>query len=98
METTENKNLITKRMEQIKATFHFSEKYQHTNYSQQEATVKLEVDYKEKHFSVTPPYNGDKFQFKQTSRDYKKWTAVLSCIKKAIEFGNMEIGVTDKNI
>jgi len=41
-------------MERITATFHFTENYQHSNWSQQEAKVKLDVDYQGKTFSITP--------------------------------------------
>jgi len=81
-------------MEKINATFHFTEKYEHTNFSKQEATVTLYVDYKQNQFSITPGFSGgDKFRFCQSSRDYKKWLAVINCIQRAIEFGNIEIGV-----
>jgi hypothetical protein len=85
-------------MEQITGTFLFTGKYQHTTFTQQEVTVKLEIDYKSKVFSITPSYNGDKFKFSQTSKDYKKWIAVLDCIREAIDFGNQELGVTNKVI
>jgi hypothetical protein len=81
-------------MEQITGIFHFTEKYRHTNRTDQEVTVKLEIDYRSKTFSIAPPYGSDNFKFLKTSKNYKMWLAVLNCIQKAIEFANMEIGVT----
>jgi len=83
--------------EQITGIFHFTEKYMQA-YSQQEVTVKLVIEYQGKTFSITPPYGKDQFKFSQTSREYKKWIAVLNCIQKAIEFANEEIGVTTRNL
>lgn len=86
-------------MERIAAVFHFTEKYQTLAYGpKEEATVKLDIDYRSKTFSITPPYGADKFKFCQTSKDYKKWIAVLNCIQKAIEFANEEIGVTSNRV
>lgn len=84
--------------EQITGTFHFTEKYNSATYTQDEATVKLVIDYQQKTFSITPPWGQDKFTFSQMSRNYKKWIAVLNCIQKAIEFANEEIGVTTGNL
>lgn len=82
--------------EQITGIFHFSEVFK--TYPQDEATVKLVIDYKGKTFSITPPWGKEEFKFSQTSRDYKKWIAVLNCIQKAIEFANEEIGVTTRTL
>lgn len=83
-------------MEQITGIFHFTEKYRHTNWTDQDVTVKLEIDYRSKTFSITPPYGADSFKFCKTSKDYKMWQAVLVAINKAIDFANMEIGVTPR--
>jgi len=83
-------------MEQITGIFHFTEKYRHNNWTDQEVTVKLVIDYQSKTFSITPPYGADSFKFCQTSKDYKMWLAVITGIVKAIEFANMEIGVTPR--
>ncbi len=84
--------------EQITGIFHFIEAYHTSNWSTGDVTIKLVIDYRDKTFSITPPYGKDQFKFSQTSKDYKKWIAVLNCIQKAIEFANEEIGVTDRNL
>lgn len=82
-------------MKQITGIFHFTEVFK--TYPQDEATVKLTIDYQGKTFSITPPWGKEQFSFTHTSKDYKKWLAVLNCIQKAIEFANEEIGVTTKH-
>jgi|SRR5688572_3758084 len=82
-------------MERITGVFTFTRSFT-KNWNKDDATVKLEIDYKSKTFSITPPYGKDSFTFKQTSKDYQKWLAILACIEDAIEFANYEIGVTQR--
>ena len=80
-------------MERIKATFHFSRKYEYENFKKEDVSVILEIDYHKESFSIRPAF-GDEFNFVQCSINYKKWIAQLNCIQQAIDFGNVEIGVT----
>ncbi len=83
-------------MERVTAVFLFTEKYDHTNFTKQDATVRLEVDYRSKTFSIFP-YTGEKsFSFIQTSHNYKMWNAILKAIESAIEFANYEVGVSQR--
>lgn len=75
---------------QISAIYYFSRSYLH-NFTQQEVTVKLEIDYVMKNFSITPANGTDNFKFIKSSQHYQMWLAVLSCISEAIEFANQEL-------
>ena len=83
-------------MKQISATFIFSEQYRATNWQLQDASVKLDINYPQKTYAITPHGGSQDFRFINTNKDYLMWLAVLKAIEKAIEFANTEIGVTPK--
>jgi hypothetical protein len=85
------------------STFFFNEEYAQ-NGKLGTASVKLEIDYQLKTFSIFP---GDKkiyrdniggstlyFKFIENSNiHYNEWKAVLKCITNALDFANKELGV-----
>ena len=83
-------------MEKIKSTYWFANPYVDNNEKEQQATVVLEIDYRNKNFSVKP-YNVNiksGFIFEESSHKYKMWKALLKGIEQAINFANSEIGVS----
>lgn len=84
-------------MKKLTATFEFTESYKHINWSDQKTSVLLDIDYSSKTFSVLRGNSCDQnFRFhKDDCRNYNRWMAELKCIQRAIEFGNIEIGLAN---
>jgi hypothetical protein len=83
-------------MEKINSTFWFANPYTDNSDKEQQATVVLEIDYRAKNFTVKP-YCGtisSGFTFEKSSHKYKMWKALLKGIEQAIDFANVEIGVS----
>lgn len=82
-------------MEKVTSIYWSKEPYIDGEGKQQYATVKLEIDYRTKHYNVTP-YCGtinEGFKFEKTSHKWKMWKALLVAIDKAIDFANTELGL-----
>jgi hypothetical protein len=81
-------------MKKIKSTYHFSEPYIHWSKEPmpiQEATVKLEINYSDKSYSITPSCGTKDFEFRQCSHKKDMWIAILTAIRNAIEYAEKEI-------
>lgn len=79
-------------MEKVNGTYHFGNSYEE-NGIKQEATVALEIDYKNERYSIKPfcgPHDGT-FKFETSSHKWRMWKAVLIGIEQAIDFGNKEL-------
>lgn len=83
-------------MEKINSTFWFVNPYMDNNEKEQQAIVVLEIDYRGKYFSVKPYCRTIQsgFTFEKSSHKYKMWKALLKGIEQAIDFANIEIGVS----
>lgn len=80
-------------MEKTHSKFWFKTKYQEKNLALQDATVVLEIDYRQKNYSITP-YCGDTnngFKFVNSSHKWKMWKALTQSINDAIDFANKEL-------
>jgi hypothetical protein len=80
-----------------KSIYLFSQDYTKIDGSAHKAIVRLIVDYQDNTFEVEP-YNTDGFKFKYSRNSESKWLAVTEAIKEAIDFGNQEVGYTNKPI
>ena len=63
---------------------------------EQFATAKLEIQWQQKQYSVTPYCGtiGQGFKFEQTSHKWKMWKAMVKAIDKAIDYANSELGLS----
>jgi len=79
--------------------FLFSKYYEHptANPKQQLCSVRLEINYKSKSFSVVPDNGLHHFEFRVGSHQSDMWKKVAELIIAATEFGEKEIAVLTEN-
>lgn len=83
-------------MEKVSSKYWFKNKYQDKDGSIRDATVVLDIDYRQKTFNITP-YCGainDGFKFIQSSHRWKMWKALTKSIDEAIDFANTMLGLS----
>lgn len=83
-------------MEKVTSIYWSKEIYIDQENREQNATVKLEIDYRSKQYSITP-YCGtinEGFKFEKSSHKWKMWKAINKAIDKAIDFANSELGLS----
>ena len=82
-------------MEKVTSIYWSKEPYIDEQGRTQMATVKLEIDYRTKHYNVIP-YCGtinEGFKFEKTSYKWRMWKAIVIAIEKAIDFANLELEI-----
>lgn len=83
-------------MKKLSAEFLFSTPFTYSSApdKEQQATVKLFLNYSVKTYSIIPGNSGQKgFSFTDTSHKHALWLAVLKSIEQAIVFANKELAL-----
>jgi len=74
------------------SSFRLSKEFSHPKSDKMAAvTIKLDIDYRSKTFSITPINGTDKFEFRVGSHESAMWKAIAELIKEACEFGDKEL-------
>lgn len=77
------------------SVYTFSNDYEQSG-KQQQASVRLEIDYRNKQYSVLPCNGNTMFEFRKNSHMVNMWRAVLKSINEAIDFAEQEIIDSEK--
>lgn len=79
-------------MQKIRSEYTFDAEYTHQNNgAKQNVTVKLEIDYRSKTYTIKPSNGQNNFSFIDASHNWKMWKSVLEAINNAIDFANTEL-------
>jgi hypothetical protein len=83
-----------KMMEKIESKFWFSNPYKDDQGREQKATVVLEINYRNKQYSIisNDGIKGE-FKFQKTSHKHNMWKATIAGIDQAIDFANQELRI-----